>query len=197
MPDADIRMALPAILFSAVGTAGQRCTSTRRLFLHRSIAPLFLERLQAAYGTVNIGDPLDSKTLLGPLHTTNAIKIYNDAIAEIRKAGGSILTGGTAYVPGSPTLKEGNYVLPTITIPPPPSSTLPSAKAIWETETFAPVLKVALFDELEEAIEWNNNVPQGLSSSLWSKDVRNLGKWIGPEGSDCGIVNASGHFSRV
>ena len=195
MPDADMSLALPSILFSAVGTAGQRCTSTRRLFLHRSIAPQFLDRLQKAYETISIGDPLDPATLQGPLHTTGQMKLYQDAITEIRSSGGSVLTGGTPYVPKDSLLAKGNFVLPAITVPN-SSPTTPEQKAviakIWNQETFAPILKVAVFDELEEAIELNNSVPQGLSSSLWSNDVRHLGTWIGPAGSDAGIVNVSG-----
>ncbi|KAF8336651.1 NAD-aldehyde dehydrogenase [Cantharellus anzutake] len=192
MPDADMSLAFPSVLFSAVGTSGQRCTSTRRLYLHRSIAPVFLERLQAAYATIPIGDPLHPDTLLGPLHTPAAVKIYQDSINDIRESGGSVLTGGFPYVPMQKELEHGNYVLPAIAVPnssPKTAADRGKVDRIWNQETFAPVLKVALFDELEEAIELNNGVPQGLSSSLWSNDVRNLGKWIGPEGSDAGIVN--------
>src|SRR5260221_950345 len=149
MPDADMSLAFPSILFSAVGTAGQRCTSTRRLYLHRSIAPIFLERLQAAYATIPIGDPLHSSTLIGPLHSRAAIKVHGDSIADIRESGGSILTGGTPYVPPQHELKNGNFVLPAIVIPnSSPSTTAAKEKIdrLWNQETFAPVLKVALFD---------------------------------------------------
>lgn len=206
MPDADLDLALSAILFGAVGTAGQRCTSTRRLYLHRSIATSFLQRLSDAYRRVPIGDPLDSKTLVGPLHTKAAMSVYNDSIESIKQSGGEIITGGNDYTHTSGHLQGGNFVLPTIAIPRSISSSSnlsakeqASIEKIWNEETFAPVLKVALFDELEEAIELNNAVPQGLSSTLWSTDVRNLGKWIGPEGSDCGIVNVRYlvHFSFI
>lgn len=197
MNDADIDLALTAILFSAVGTAGQRCTSTRRLFLHRSIADSFLQRLEAAYYSVPMGDPLDSSTLIGPLHTPDAVKKYHTAIDEILSSGGKILTDSSKFtLPSSGALPEGNFVTPVIAIPNPSPST-PEEKAavekIWNEEVFAPILKVAVFDELDEAIALNNGVPQGLSSCLWSNDVRNLGKWIGPTGSDAGIVNVS-HF---
>lgn len=185
MPDAPMHIALPSILFSAVGTAGQRCTTTRRLYLHRSIASSFIERLQRAYETVRIGDPLVSETLLGPLHTRTAVNNYEAAVAAVRSAGGEILAGGALHTPKSSELKNGNYVLPTIAVP---ASSDPKQE-IWSKETFAPVLNVAIFDELEQAIAWNNAVPQGLSSSLWTRDLRNVGKWIGPEGSDTGIVN--------
>ncbi|KAF8323695.1 NAD-aldehyde dehydrogenase [Clavulina sp. PMI_390] len=197
MPDADLDLALSAVLFGAVGTAGQRCTSTRRLYLHRSIAPQFVQRLTDAYGRVPIGDPLDSQTLVGPLHTKNAVAVYKESIAIIRAIGGEIVTGGETHAhPATSHLHGGNFVLPTIAIPPTASTAKTMSdegraalEKIWTEETFAPVLKVAVFDELEEAIELNNSVPQGLSSTLWSTDVRNLGKWIGPGGSDCGIVN--------
>jgi aldehyde dehydrogenase family 7 member A1 len=202
MPDADMSLALPSILFSAIGTAGQRCTSTRRLYLHRSIAPQFLEQLQAAYATISIGDPLDSSILLGPLHSPSAVQLYMDSVKDIRETGGTILCGGMPYIHPSSALKDGNFVLPVIALPSMISGTVSgptpevaeTIERIWKEETFAPVLKVALFDELEEAIALNNAVPQGLSSSLWSNDVRHLGKWIGPEGSDTGIVNVGFFF---
>lgn len=193
MSDADIDLALTAILFSAVGTAGQRCTSTRRLYLQRSIAPQFLQKLSDAYGCVPIGDPLDPATLVGPLHTPAAVSLYERAINDTKRSGGEVLTGGNVYTHPSSHLRGGNFVLPTIVLPnTSPVMTVKHkelVKKIWEQETFAPILKVALFDELEEAIAMNNAVPQGLSSCLWSTDARNLGKWIGPAGSDCGIVN--------
>lgn len=197
MPDADLDLALSAVLFGAVGTAGQRCTSTRRLYLHRSIFAPFLQRLSDAYTRVPIGDPLEARTLVGPLHTAAAVEVYKDSIELIKRTGGEIMMGGEVHQHASGShLAGGNFVLPTIAIPT-PSATSQNAELdkIWTEETFAPVLKVAAFDELEEAIELNNAVPQGLSSSLWSSDVRSLGKWIGPEGSDCGIVNVSSTVS--
>jgi len=104
-------------------------------------------------------------------------------VQRLRQSGADILTGGKKY--GQAALSQGNFVEPTITVP----KTTDHADKIWSTETFAPILNVGIFDELEQAIEWNNAVPQGLSSSLWTRDVRNVGKWIGPEGSDAGIVN--------
>lgn len=183
MPDADMQLAVPAVFFGAIGTAGQRCTSTRRLYLHRAIAPKFLDALQKLYATISVGDPLVDGTLLGPLHTRAAVGIYSDAVQRLRQSGAEILTGGKTY--DHAALSQGNFVQPTISVP----KTADPADKIWSTETFAPILNVGLFDELEQAIEWNNAVPQGLSSSLWTRDIRNLGKWIGPEGSDAGIVN--------
>ncbi|KIK68352.1 hypothetical protein GYMLUDRAFT_256092 [Collybiopsis luxurians FD-317 M1] len=186
MPDADLSLALSGVFFGAVGTAGQRCTSTRRLFLHRQIAPEFLERLQKLYTSVKPGDPLDSSTLLGPLHTAAAVKTYSNAVAHLRSIDTEILCGGEPYHLPSP-LDGGNFVQPTISVP----KSTNMKDSIWSTETFAPVLNVAIFDELDEAIEWNNAVPQGLSSSLWTRDLQNVGKWIGAGGSDAGIVNVS------
>jgi len=185
MPDADMNLALPAVFFGAVGTAGQRCTSTRRLYLHRSIADEFLTKLQKFYSTVRVGDPLVASTLLGPLHTSKAVETYATAIDHLRSISAEIRTGGERYL-DSP-LDKGNFVQPTLSIP----KSTNTADKIWRTETFAPVLNVGVFDELEQAIEWNNNVPQGLSSSLWTRDIRNVGKWIGPAGSDAGIVNVN------
>jgi len=179
MPDADLSLAVPAVFFGAVGTAGQRCTSTRRLYLHRAIAPEFLARLQELYASLQPGDPLDARTLLGPLHTRAALDMYDGAIAELQSASARILTGGARYD------GPGNFVRPTIALPHSPRGEL------WQKERFAPVLLAAEFERLEEAIEWNNAVPQGLSSSLWTRDVRHVGKWIGPAGSDAGIVNVS------
>ncbi|KAI6002055.1 NAD-aldehyde dehydrogenase [Pisolithus albus] len=185
MPDADLSMAVPAVFFGAVGTAGQRCTSTRRLYLHRSIAPQFLDALQRLYVSLRIGDPLVQGTLLGPLHTRAAVGVYVEAIRQLREQGAHILTGGQKY--DQAEFDQGNFVQPTIAIP----KHVDPADAIWSTETFAPILNVAIFDELEQAISWNNSVPQGLSSSLWTQDLRSVGKWIGPEGSDTGIVNVN------
>jgi aldehyde dehydrogenase family 7 protein A1 len=183
MNDCDLSLAVPAVFFGAVGTAGQRCTSTRRLYLQREIAPEFIARLQKLYSTVRVGDPLAKETLLGPLHTRDAIDIYFKAIQYLRSTGGEIITGGHRYE--EPPLNVGNFVQPTIAFP----KSMDLTDPIWRTETFAPILNVAYFDELEQAIEWNNAVPQGLSSSLWTRDLRNVGRWIGPAGSDCGIVN--------
>lgn len=190
MPDADMSLAVPAVFFGAVGTAGQRCTSTRRLYLHKSIAEEFLTRLQKLYGAVRAGDPLEDSTLLGPLHTQGALGIYANAVKHLRDTDAEILTGGRRYEDG--LLKNGNFVQPTIAIP----KSQDPKDMVWSTETFAPILNAAVFEELEQAIEWNNAVPQGLSSSLWTRDLRNVGKWIGPAGSDTGIVNVRPSPSR-
>ena len=154
MPDADLSLAVPSVFFGAVGTAGQRCTSTRRLYLHTRIASEFLERLEKLYTHVKPGDPLVDGTLLGPLHSRAACHTYINAIQHLRTSGAEILTGGNRY--DETPLNAGNFVEPTIAIPKPGISD----DTIWKTETFAPILNVALFDELEQAIYLNNNVPQ-------------------------------------
>jgi aldehyde dehydrogenase family 7 member A1 len=220
MPDADLPMALSAVAFGAIGTAGQRsvflssskqpaerifrCTSTRRLYLQRSIATRFLESLQQFYSSPTLapGDPLDSNTLLGPLHSKAGVTGFENAVKDLKEAGAEFLSGGEVFSSNDlrGELRGGNYVQPTLVVPrsssishytSPSSSSLSKEEQIWTRETFAPILKVALFDDLDEAIALNNAVPQGLSASLWTRDMRNVGKWIGPGGSDCGIVNVS------
>lgn len=127
-------------------------------------------------------------TLLGPLHTTRAISTYTSAIDHLRSLEAEILVGGKVYKPsdiGEKYLSQGYFVQPTIAIP----KSTDTRQMIWNRENFAPILNVAVFDDVDEAIRLNNAVPQGLSSTLWTRDVRNIGKWIGPAGSDCGIVN--------
>jgi hypothetical protein len=187
MPDADLSLAVPAVFFGAIGTAGQRCTSTRRLFLHRQIANDFLDRLKELYSSVHVGDPLDETTLLGPLHSSSGVDVYTNAVDSLRSADAEILIGGKRYE--NETLRKGHFVQPTIALP----KSVDQSNPIWSTETFAPILNAAVFEELEQAIEWNNAVPQGLSSSLWTRDIRNVGRWIGPSGSDTGIVNVRLH----
>lgn len=131
-----------------------------------------------AYKSVKIGDPLDEGTLMGPLHTKNAVKGYVDGLEEIKKQGGKILTGGKVIA------GPGNYVEPTIV-------EIAHDAAIVKEEIFAPILYVFKFKTIEEAIAGNNEVPQGLSSSMFTKNLQNYFKWIGPNGSDCGIINCN------
>jgi aldehyde dehydrogenase family 7 protein A1 len=154
MPDADLSLAVPSVFFGAVGTAGQRCTSTRRLYLHHKIAPEFLDRLQKLYSTVIPGDPLVEDTLLGPMHTRAGIDIYTNAIQYLRTMDAEILTGGQKYEDAP--FDAGNFVQPTIALP----KSVDPTDQVWKTETFAPILNVAVFDDLQQAIEWNNAVPQ-------------------------------------
>ena len=175
---ADLKLAIPAIVFGAVGTAGQRCTSTRRLFLHESIADDVIEKLVAAYGQVRIGDPLDADTLMGPLTDEAAIQRYMDAIEKAKAAGGELLTGGNRVD------RDGYFVEPAIV----------RAENHWDIvqeETFAPILYVMTYSDLEDAVAMHNDVRQGLSSSIFTTDVRNAEYFLGHLGSDCGIANVN------
>jgi aldehyde dehydrogenase family 7 protein A1 len=178
MDDADIQLAVRSILFAAVGTAGQRCTTCRRLLLHEGIYQKVLDQLLVAYKQVKIGDPLEKGTLLGPLHTPSSVQNYEKGIEAIKSQGGKILTGGNVVE------SEGNFVEPTIV-------EISSTAAIVKEELFGPVLYVMKFQTLDEAIEINNSVPQGLSSSIFTTKPEVIFKWIGARGSDCGIVNVN------
>ncbi|PIN08483.1 Aldehyde dehydrogenase (NAD(P)(+)) [Handroanthus impetiginosus] len=178
MDDADIELAVPSVLFAAVGTAGQRCTTCRRLLLHESIYRKVLDRLVDVYKQVKIGNPLEKGTLLGPLHTPASRENFVKGIEKIKSQGGKIAVGGSVIE------REGNFVQPTIV------EISPSADVVKE-ELFGPVLYVMKFQTLNEAIEINNSVPQGLSSSIFTRKPEIIFKWIGPQGSDCGIVNVN------
>ncbi|KAK7050018.1 hypothetical protein VNI00_005449 [Paramarasmius palmivorus] len=154
MPDADLSLAIPGVFFGSVGTAGQRCTSTRRLFLHRDIASEFLDKLQKLYTSVKPGDPLVKDTLLGPMHNKAAVNVYRNSVAHLESIKAEILCGGKTY--DTVPFQSGNFVQPTIAIP----KSTNMKDETWSTEIFAPILKAAVFDDIEEAIEWNNAVPQ-------------------------------------
>lgn len=179
--DADVDLVARAAVFACVGTAGQRCTTTRRLILHANVYDQVLARLKAAYGQVvaRIGDPLDEKTLIGPLHTPAAVKNYEDTISEVIKSGGTIEFGGKVL--NGP----GYFVEPTIV------TGLPHNSSVVHKETFAPIVYILKAESLDEAIAWNNEVKQGLSSSLFTSSLNSIFQWIGPKGSDCGIVNVN------
>lgn len=178
MPDADLDLAVRGSVFGAVGTAGQRCTSLRRMLIHESVYDDVIARLLDAYKTIPVGDPLDSGTLLGPLHTASAIKEYEEGLAAIVAEGGKILCGGKRID------RPGNYVEPTVV-------ETPKDADIVNTELFVPILHVMKFSTFEEAVAMNNAVPQGLSSSLYTRDMRNVFRWVGARGSDCGLVNVN------
>jgi aldehyde dehydrogenase (NAD+) len=178
MDDAKLDLALRAVLFGAVGTAGQRCTSTRRLFLHKKIAGGFTERLVRAYGSVTIGDPMDDAVLMGPLVTADAVRDYARAIESIRQQGGEILCGG------KPRGGPGYFVEPTIVRA---TKDMP----IVREETFAPILYVLEFASLEEAIAAHNDVPQGLSSAIFTTNLSSAEIFLSHRGSDCGIANVN------
>jgi aldehyde dehydrogenase (NAD+) len=178
MDDADLRLALTAICFGAVGTAGQRCTTTRRLFLQKGIAKDFTRRLVDAYGKIPIGDPLDPGTMCGPLIDPGAVAAYRTTIEEIRKHGGEILRGGRVLD------RPGNYVEPTIV-------KAPLGFPCSREEVFAPILYVFEVGSLDEAIHHQNDVPQGLSSAIFTDSVRAAEQFVSAIGSDCGIANVN------
>lgn len=180
MDDADLDLALRGVLFGAAGTAGQRCTSTRRLFLQSGIHDGFLERLVKAYGQVKIGSPLEAGTLMGPLVNQQAVDSYLKAMELIKQQGGEVLCGG-----GRPSgFDRGFYVEPTIVRA---SADLP----MIQQETFAPILYVMAFEGLDQAIGWHNDVPQGLSSAIFTSNVRSAEIFLSHRGSDCGIANVN------
>jgi aldehyde dehydrogenase (NAD+) len=179
MADADLSLALRAVVFGAVGTAGQRCTSTRRLILERPIAQKFLDQVVHAYKTIGIGDPLDEKTLMGPLISEDAVEDYADGLAEMQRQGGKLVYGGKVL-----TDRGGYFVEPAIVKS---SVDMPIVKE----EVFAPILHVFEVDSLEEAIRVNNSVPQGLSSGLFTTDLASAERWLSSSGSDCGIANVN------
>ncbi len=178
MEDADLELAVRAVLFAAVGTAGQRCTSLRRLIVHRSVADQFLDRLVKAYESVPIGNPLDPGTLMGPVVAERAITAYLEAIEIALEQGGTVLTGGNRLD------RPGSFVEPAIVA-------VPKDAAITQEETFAPVLWVITVDSLEEAIAVQNGVRQGLSSAIFTDSVRKAERFLSIIGSDCGIANVN------
>ncbi len=181
-PDADLKMAVQAVLFGAVGTAGQRCTTTRRLIIHESIYDKMKTSLLHAYKQVRIGNPLDSDTLMGPLIDKDAVKDYLNAIEQVKKEGGKILCGGN--VPEGKEYASGCYVTPVI-------AEVNNDYEIVQHETFAPILYLIKYKTFDEAIAIQNAVPQGLSSSVFSNNVRETEKFLSHSGSDCGIANVN------
>jgi aldehyde dehydrogenase (NAD+) len=178
---ADLKLAIPAIAFGAVGTAGQRCTTTRRLFVHEKIYDDVLAKLIAAYKQVEkkIGDPTDPTNLMGPLNSRDAVQAYLDAVAKAKASGGKVETGGAA-IEG-----KGNFVLPTIV------TGLSNDAEVVQTETFAPILYVMKFKSLDEALRLQNDVPQGLSSSIFTESLKAAEAFLSAAGSDCGIANVN------
>jgi aldehyde dehydrogenase (NAD+) len=178
---ADQKLAVPGIVFGAVGTAGQRCTTTRRLIVHESIYDAVLETLVKAYKQVEgkIGDPLDPANLMGPLNSRGAVEQFLAAVEQAKAAGGTVATGGAALD------RPGHFVLPTIV------TGLKNGDAVVQHETFAPILYVMKYSDLDEAIEMQNGVPQGLSSSIFTQNLKAAEKFLSAAGSDCGIANVN------
>lgn len=178
---ADLKLAIPAIVFGAVGTAGQRCTTTRRLIVHESILEDVVEKLAAAYAQVRtrIGDPLEAGTLMGPLIDASAVKRFESTVAKARAAGARVVSGGKALE------RPGHFVEPTLI-------TGVSPTDAWvQEETFAPILYVMPYRTLDEAIALQNGVPQGLSSSVFTRDFQTAERFLSAAGSDCGIANVN------
>jgi aldehyde dehydrogenase (NAD+) len=183
-PSADLDLAVRGIVFSAVGTAGQRCTSLRRVIAHESIRDDLVARLRAAYETLPIGSPLEPSTLVGPLIDENAFRAFGTAISQAQADGGTLITGGTQAVEASDAIGGGYYVHPAIV-------DMPKQSEIVKAETFAPILYVLSYQDLDEAIALHNDVAQGLSSSIFTLDVREAETFVSATGSDCGIANVN------
>jgi aldehyde dehydrogenase (NAD+) len=192
-PHANLDLALRAILFGAVGTAGQRCTSTRRIIVHASARPELERRLRAAYETVRIGDPRRPDTLMGPLVTHAAVDDMQQAIRRLRDEGGTVLYGGEPL--SGPQYPGGHYVRPCI-------AAARNEYRIVQEETFAPILYLidygragatgaAVLDDLDEALRLHNDVPQGLSSAIFTTHVQESERFLSAAGSDCGIANVN------
>lgn len=179
---ADLNMALRAVLFGAVGTAGQRCTSTRRLIIHESVYDDFKNRLVKAYQSIRIGHPLNADTLVGPLIDKNAVNDFHNAIERVKKEGGKIIYGGESLTGNG--YESGCYVKPCI------AEVAKNLPIVCE-ETFAPLLYIMKYKTMEEAIAFQNDVPQGLSSSIFSQNMLETEKFLSHEGSDCGIANVN------
>ena len=179
-PSADLDLTLRGVAFAAMGTAGQRCTTLRRLFVHEAVHDAFLPRLTAAYASVGVGDPREASTLVGPLIDKAAFDAMQKALADARAAGGTV-TGGERLDIGGP---DAFYVRPAIV-------QMPSQSDVVRRETFAPILYAMRYSAIEEAIALQNDVPQGLSSSVFTNDLREAERFMGDEGSDCGIANVN------
>ncbi len=180
-PSADLELATRAILFSAVGTCGQRCTTLRRLIAHESIRDELVGRVERAYAQVRIGDPRQPSTLVGPLIDGHSFEAMQSALARAKKDGGQVVGGERVAVQGC---DGGFYVKPAIV-------RMPSQTDVVKEETFAPILYVLTYRDLDEAIAMHNDVPQGLSSCIFTNDLREAERFLSPEGSDCGIANVN------
>lgn len=181
-PDADLQMIIPALVFGAVGTAGQRCTSTRRLIVHADIYDKVKDNLISAYGQLRIGDPLDENNHVGPLIDTDAVKAYLNAIEEVQKEGGELLTD--FGVIDSANHASGCYVKPAI-------AKVKNSFNIVQEETFAPILYIMTYHTIDEAIDLQNGVRQGLSSAIMTTNLKTAEQFLSCNGSDCGIANVN------
>lgn len=181
-PDADMELVLTGAVFGAVGTCGQRCTTTRRLIVHESVYDTVKQNLVSAYSQLRIGDPLDQNNHVGPLIDTDAVAMYQDAIAKAKEEGANfIVEGGVLEGEG---YESGCYVKPCI-------AEASNEYQIVQHETFAPILYLMKYNDLNEAIAMQNAVPQGLSSAIMTNNMREAERFLSPEGSDCGIANVN------
>ncbi|HEX2530733.1 MAG TPA: aldehyde dehydrogenase family protein, partial [Burkholderiaceae bacterium] len=180
-PSADLELAVRAITFAAVGTAGQRCTTLRRLFVHDSIYDSLVPRLKKIYASLPVGNPLEKGTLVGPLIDRAAFESMRQALELVQADQGTVHGGERVSVVGC---EDGYYVRPAL-------AEMPAQTDIMQRETFAPILYVVRYQALEQAIAWNNAVPQGLSSSIFTTDLREAELFISAGGSDCGIANVN------
>jgi aldehyde dehydrogenase (NAD+) len=181
-PSADLELAVRGIAFSAVGTAGQRCTSLRRLIVHGSVHDELVDRLAKAYASVPIGDPLAEGTLVGPLIDAPAFERLGESIKTAVNDGGEVVVGGDRVL--ADDAPDARYVTPALV-------TMPAQTEIVRTETFGPLLYVLAYDDFDEAVALHNAVPQGLASSVFTNDVREAERFVSSEGSDCGIANVN------
>ncbi|MDE2427761.1 MAG: aldehyde dehydrogenase family protein [Burkholderiales bacterium] len=180
-PSADLEMAVRGITFSAVGTAGQRCTTLRRLFVHDSIYDTLVPRLKKIYAGLPVGNPLEKTTLVGPLIDAASFDAMQSALAAAKSEGGQVFGGERAMVAGC---EQAYYVHPCLV-------EMPTQTASMHHETFAPIMYIVRYSDLQQAISWNNEVPQGLSSSIFTTDIREAELFVSDVGSDCGIANVN------
>ncbi|MFK0150562.1 aldehyde dehydrogenase family protein [Streptomyces sp. NPDC090499] len=181
-PSADLDLAVQSIVFAAAGTAGQRCTTLRRLIVHRDLADTLAERLTTVYGRLPVGNPFDAATLVGPLITTAALDRMRHALARVQAEGGKLLAGGNRRL--AETAPAAAYTEPVLV-------RVDEQTDVVREETFAPILYVLAYDTLDEAIALHNDVPQGLSSSIFTRDQREAELFLSAAGSDCGIANVN------
>ena len=181
-PSADLDLVVRGVLFAAVGTAGQRCTSLRRLIVHESIADALVERLATAYRSIPVGDPRESGTLVGPLITGEAFERMESALARARADGGEVVAGGERML--ADRWPDAWYASPALV-------RMPAQADVVREETFAPILYVLTYDDLDEAIALQNGVPQGLASSIFTTDLLEAERFLAASGSDCGIANVN------
>jgi aldehyde dehydrogenase (NAD+) len=180
-PSADLEMAVRAITFSAVGTAGQRCTTLRRLFVHDSIYETLVPRLKKIYAGLPVGNPLEKTTLVGPLVDAASFDAMQSALAVAKSEQGQVFGGERKVITGN---ESGYYVSPALV-------EMPSQTASMHHETFAPIMYIVRYKDLQQAISLNNEVPQGLSSSIFTTDMREAETFVSAAGSDCGIANVN------